>query len=386
MNKTTFFTPRFQNDIIAPASNSEQGTSLHQAVRSNSLEMIPALIVQGADVNAIDANGESALHLAASHKNFKICKSLIENHADVAMLNRAGLTPLNVAINSSCGEKILRLFIDADVSDKCMSPAWHDDRVFNYVKKALFSANPHTASKFFIKRPKLGSPEIYSSDHGKFLPLSPTNCQSATKPIALLNVGAYEKFGPNYGSIAKFFAPPPDLELLYNEFATCFTLIRVLVNDVSQLVPILDHTMTFFPTLPCLYWILNGHGNRYGIGLGKHSIFTTFHKNVMQELAKRVGNSENRGHMSLWGCENASDKKWTPFKNIAQEFSKNAPGTIIHGSASGVMSIALRFIPNLSALPFIFFQEDFHSENTRIYQNGQLIADGNCNLLVRSRL
>jgi ankyrin repeat protein len=60
-------------------------------------EMVKALIDKGADVNAKDKDGQTALMLAAGGGYTEIVKALIEKGADVNAKNNTGDTALSLA-------------------------------------------------------------------------------------------------------------------------------------------------------------------------------------------------------------------------------------------------------------------------------------------------
>lgn len=57
--------------------------ALHYAVWQKNIAAINLLMVRGADINKIDDCGYSALHLAAEHGYFEICKILLDAGANV---------------------------------------------------------------------------------------------------------------------------------------------------------------------------------------------------------------------------------------------------------------------------------------------------------------
>jgi hypothetical protein len=55
------------------------------------------LIAQGVDVNAVDEDGNTALHWAARQCNVGLINLLLKNGADINRVNREGLTPRKFA-------------------------------------------------------------------------------------------------------------------------------------------------------------------------------------------------------------------------------------------------------------------------------------------------
>jgi ankyrin repeat protein len=83
-------------------------TALHLASGNNLLETCKELIRRGADVNAIDANGNTPLYEAAGFGNAEICELLLLNGAmpSLSIKNRDGYTPLLEAEEYSHDEVI----------------------------------------------------------------------------------------------------------------------------------------------------------------------------------------------------------------------------------------------------------------------------------------
>lgn len=71
--------------------------SLHQAVKSKSIDKVKELIDKGTNINAVSSRGITALHLAAEFGTFEIVKLLLEQGADVNALTMYNVTPLHFA-------------------------------------------------------------------------------------------------------------------------------------------------------------------------------------------------------------------------------------------------------------------------------------------------
>ena len=76
-------------------------TPLLRAAASGVPEMVAALLTHGADLNARDVDGNTALHLAAHCENCdlasEIILTLLDAGADAGLRNVQGLTPWDVA-------------------------------------------------------------------------------------------------------------------------------------------------------------------------------------------------------------------------------------------------------------------------------------------------
>lgn len=95
---------------------------LFTAIYKNKGKKIKNLLKQGANVNAINKQGSTPLHVAILHKCTTIVKELLSNGADINALNQQGETPLELYINThplnSPGIIYLLLAFGANVSDK----------------------------------------------------------------------------------------------------------------------------------------------------------------------------------------------------------------------------------------------------------------------------
>lgn len=76
------------------------------------LEIVRALVGYGADVQAEDRNGITALHLAALSGNFEIAGTLIAFGADVNQGDRNGTTPLMEAALCNDQTLVLKLLLE----------------------------------------------------------------------------------------------------------------------------------------------------------------------------------------------------------------------------------------------------------------------------------
>ncbi|WP_321469740.1 ankyrin repeat domain-containing protein [Halarcobacter sp.] len=81
------------SDISAKKENTI-GTTIHDAVRINDLELVKTFINKGVDLNKKDRFGYTPLHLAARFNHFDIAKLLVEKGADVNTKDKYGDTPL----------------------------------------------------------------------------------------------------------------------------------------------------------------------------------------------------------------------------------------------------------------------------------------------------
>jgi ankyrin repeat protein len=81
----------------APALAREDWTPLLEAARNADHETALALVRDGADVTAVEADGTSALHWAAHFGDATLVQALLAAGADASVANRYGMTPLHLA-------------------------------------------------------------------------------------------------------------------------------------------------------------------------------------------------------------------------------------------------------------------------------------------------
>lgn len=105
------------------ALNFEGRTALHVMVMRNRLECVVALLSRDADPNIPDYEGNTALHLAIKENNIPIVQSLIVFGANLEYKNNAGASPrhlvsVNAQGSNAQGDKILYL-LHAVGAERC---------------------------------------------------------------------------------------------------------------------------------------------------------------------------------------------------------------------------------------------------------------------------
>lgn len=83
------------------AINFEEKTALHVMVEKKSVECVVALLAHEADVDLVDKDGNTALHIAIEKKHLPIIQCLIVFGADFDRPNRRGHTPRHMVGRSS---------------------------------------------------------------------------------------------------------------------------------------------------------------------------------------------------------------------------------------------------------------------------------------------
>jgi ankyrin repeat protein len=89
--------------------------TLHKACEKGNIEAVKQHLTDGADVNAKDNEGWTALHWAASWGDKEVAELLIKNGADIDAKDNEGETPLHIA--AQFGQKeIVELLLSSDAN------------------------------------------------------------------------------------------------------------------------------------------------------------------------------------------------------------------------------------------------------------------------------
>jgi hypothetical protein len=315
--------------------------------------IVCCLVKHGADVAAI-------LEMAIAIHSIDMVRCLIDDGVDASILGAALKTDVKAKHFD-----IARHLVDAGASP--------DEETLNAIKEYFLAKEANKkmhVRDFFLRRPKCCALEVF--ENGRFRPLSANSDLVFIKPVALINIAAYEQIGPNYGIIANYLRS--SRISMYKKMAQEFTVVRVLVDNPNQLVSVVLKVRNALPTLPILYWGLAGHGNGRAVGLGDGLRFQSTDTLIMQMLSELV---HPEGIFALWGCENAKGDS-----NIVEEFSKNAPKQIVHGSTEDVydcIPICIRSKTCKTPLLLTTFTDSNESESNRrlrAYKGGKEVVDG----------
>src|SRR5262249_54954696 len=83
--------------ILSGSAIAQSGAPLADAAEKKELAKIAALLKQGADVNAAQVDGMTALHWAVYHDDAPTAALLLKAGADAKTANRYGVTSLSLA-------------------------------------------------------------------------------------------------------------------------------------------------------------------------------------------------------------------------------------------------------------------------------------------------
>jgi ankyrin repeat protein len=122
------------------AKDKDGWSALHIAVNDVLVEIVNTLVRKGADVAAMDGAGATPLHYAASRGNIEEIKILLSNGADVNAQDSLGWTPLRWAVRNGNMEAIKLLVTrgaNVNAKDRRGSAALHGSNMINVVKLLL---------------------------------------------------------------------------------------------------------------------------------------------------------------------------------------------------------------------------------------------------------
>lgn len=86
--------------VSLPALAGKLGDALIDAARADDQNAVAALLGQGADVNAREEDGTTALAWAANHSNMAVAELLLKAGANTDLTNELGIGPLSLAITN----------------------------------------------------------------------------------------------------------------------------------------------------------------------------------------------------------------------------------------------------------------------------------------------
>lgn len=99
--------------------NQDGCTPFYCSVQNNDNKMVEILLAnKNLDLNTLDDNGRTQLHVAASRGDMNVIKMLVKNHSKINVKDNQGKTPFHLLASSIYGEieegiEIMKLFIDS---------------------------------------------------------------------------------------------------------------------------------------------------------------------------------------------------------------------------------------------------------------------------------
>jgi len=88
------------------------GQDLLAATEVGDLEHMQALLAKRVDINAVNAQGWTSLHVAATGGNVEVVGLLLKHGADVNAASHIGATPLDNAITYSRSQEVVDLLLE----------------------------------------------------------------------------------------------------------------------------------------------------------------------------------------------------------------------------------------------------------------------------------
>jgi len=190
--------------------------ALHDAVRTNDLELVKFLVKKGANIDQQDRYGYTPLHLAVRYHNYDIASYLISQHAKVNTIDNYSDTPLLDSTRND-DTNISKLLIcngaKRDVVDSHgMSTLNNSSKNNNiYISKLLTSDNlselcgwetDKNTTKVVVKPEYNLPPDINISieEHEVYNDNMPTICGDVdTKEKVIVDVGLENEFDQSFG-------------------------------------------------------------------------------------------------------------------------------------------------------------------------------------------
>jgi hypothetical protein len=103
---------------IPAADGFDEAANIFTAAGDGDLARVAELVASGVSVNAQDDFGYTALHAACSYRNVEIAKWLIEHGADVRAVDEDGDTALTACEDPACADLLLAAGADLFAANK----------------------------------------------------------------------------------------------------------------------------------------------------------------------------------------------------------------------------------------------------------------------------
>ncbi|CAH0385181.1 unnamed protein product [Bemisia tabaci] len=98
-----------QSEVKITYSNEAFGSLAHYAALRGSISLIPLLLRYGVDVNGVDSDGHTALHIAVKAKHLGMVKALLANGSNPNALTPSGSSALHLAAELKFSNAVMAL-------------------------------------------------------------------------------------------------------------------------------------------------------------------------------------------------------------------------------------------------------------------------------------
>lgn len=186
-----------------------------KAIKGGDTSEIEEVIGVGANVNATDATGRTALHLAVAAEDSYVIEALLDANANINATNRQGRTPLEMAINkSSAGDITLvntLLERGATVSNYAIDQSLlkDDDELISGLINA--GANKSYIATKAIEKGKTALFDKLISDFGVQMSTSMFDTAMNNRKFAIADKMITNGFNPSYALEVSIKKDKPDL-------------------------------------------------------------------------------------------------------------------------------------------------------------------------------
>lgn len=193
VDTTTLADEKFSNSAIVEYGIDQLGGRLITALQNKNIKLAEALIRSGADVNSVDSDGNSVLHLAMCFNKLSLIKLIISAGANINAVNKTeSQTPLFYA-EKYASDDIVKLLIqaNADVEYKDIyGKKAADYRYISEFRAALKAKDIKKLTGIFDKYPDLVNAELFEG----CTPLQYA-CSEMHLPLIKLLLGRYADAG-----------------------------------------------------------------------------------------------------------------------------------------------------------------------------------------------
>lgn len=161
---------RFKLDDLLNLQNYNQETCVHLTCAMNNVSALQKMIEYGANVNVLDSNGNTALHVAIQNGNDVCVSALLDKtptatNIDLSMFNDSGYTPLHLASMKN-NLRVVDMLNQKAIQKCCLSI--FDDMDGKHGNSALHIAiqsNAHDVAEYLIVNKCISPLKMNRSGH-----------------------------------------------------------------------------------------------------------------------------------------------------------------------------------------------------------------------------